>query len=127
MTWFQILTLIGIPTLGSLLVTYIFNAIINGKKAKESRMQEFATTVEKENYIIKKALQALLRDRLYELYYRCMEKGYATLTEKHNFENMYNQYHALGANGVMDNVRDDFINLPTPVELQHQRSSQEGE
>ena len=39
MTWFQILTLIGIPTLGSLLVTYIFNAIINGKKAK-ARMKK---------------------------------------------------------------------------------------
>lgn len=124
MTWYQILTLIGIPTLGSLIVTYIFNSVANSKKAKENRKQEFAEAMEKENAVIKKALQALLRDRLYERYFAAKEKGFATITQKHNFENMYQQYHALGVNGVMDNLYNEFMELPIPTHLDDNNNNQ---
>lgn len=124
MTWYQILTLIGIPTLGSLIVTYIFNSVANSKKAKENRKQEFAEAMEKENAVIKKALQALLRDRLYERYFAAKEKGFATITQKQNFENMYQQYHALGVNGVMDNLYNEFMELPIPTHLDDNNNNQ---
>lgn len=124
MTWYQILTLIGIPTLGSLIVTYIFNSVANSKKAKESRRKELSETMEKENAVIKKALQALLRDRLYERYFAAKEKGFATITQKHNFENMYQQYHALGVNGVMDNLYNEFMELPIPTHLDDNNNNQ---
>lgn len=57
-------------------------------------------------------VQALLRDRLYDLYYHYNEKGYAPLYAKENFENMYKQYHCLGKNGVMDELYKEFMNLP---------------
>ena len=57
-------------------------------------------------------LQALLRDRLYVLYTRCEEKGSASLDDRRNFINLYTQYHQLGANGVMDDVRSRFYRLP---------------
>ena len=63
-----------------------------------------------------KGIQALLRDRLYEIYFRCMSKGYATNVEKNNFENLYVQYHALGRNGVMDAYRKQLLELPTKIE-----------
>ena len=36
----------------------------------------------KKQHALVKGLQALLRDRLYEIYFRCMAKGYATNVEK---------------------------------------------
>ena len=58
-------------------------------------------------------VQALLRDRLYQAYDYHMERGYAPIPAKENFENMWTQYHKLGANGVMDGVHRDFMRLPT--------------
>lgn len=58
-------------------------------------------------------VQAMLRDRIYQLYRYCNEKGYASLAERENFENMYQQYHNLGANGVMDDYHKKFFELPT--------------
>ena len=63
---------------------------------------------------MKCGVQALLRHELYELYYRYYEDlGYAPVYVKEDFENMYSQYHQLGANGVMDGIRDEFQKLPT--------------
>ena len=57
-------------------------------------------------------MQALLRAEMINEYYKYMEKGYAPLYAKENFENCYKQYHELGANGVMDKLRDEFLGLP---------------
>ena len=57
-------------------------------------------------------LQALLRAEMINEYYKYMEKGYAPLHVKENFENCYKQYHELGANGFMDKLRDEFLGLP---------------
>ena len=63
-------------------------------------------------------IQALLRHNLYDLHHRyCEERGYAPLPVKEDFENMYKQYHALGANGVMDGIKDEFHALPTTKPL----------
>lgn len=63
-------------------------------------------------FAVKKGLQAVLRDRLYQTYNHYTEKGYAPMYARENFENMYQQYHSLGANGVMDDLHKDFFNLP---------------
>ena len=57
-------------------------------------------------------LQALLRAEMISDYYKYMEKGYAPLHVKENFENCYKQYHTLGANGFMDKLREEFLELP---------------
>lgn len=58
-----------------------------------------------------KGTQALLRDRLYHIYYKYKDLGYRTSHSTENFENIYTQYHTLGANGVMDDVRKNFYEL----------------
>lgn len=60
----------------------------------------------------KESLQSILRDRLYELYNLCLHKGFASLDERENFENMYQKYHNLGMNGVMDDIHEKFFRLP---------------
>lgn len=61
---------------------------------------------------IKKGIQALLRDRLIQGYKHYREKGYADEDDRANLENVYVQYHNLGANGVMDDLRTKFLSLP---------------
>lgn len=61
---------------------------------------------------VKKGVQALLRDRLIQGYKFYRTQGWADEDDRGNMENVYVQYHALGANGVMDNLRSRFLDLP---------------
>ena len=66
----------------------------------------------RENRAMKNGLQAILRDRLLQAFQYCRAQGHASPDERQNFENMYMQYHSLGGNGVMDDVRRKFFDLP---------------
>lgn len=61
---------------------------------------------------ISRGVQALLRDRLLQGYKFYRAQGYADEDDRDNLENVYLQYHALGQNGVMDNLRKRFLDLP---------------
>ena len=61
---------------------------------------------------VKKGVQALLRDRLLQGYKFYRVQGWADEDDRTNLENVYVQYHALGANGVMDDLRSKFLALP---------------
>ena len=71
---------------------------------------------------VKKGIQALLRDRLVQGYKFYAHQGYADVNDRSNMENVYIQYHALGANGVMDDLRKKFLALP--LEDPHQPAPQ---
>lgn len=74
------------------------------RRIKRERQHDKAT---------EKGIQALLRDRLIYQYDKYKDKGYAPIYARENFENLYTQYHNLGANGVMDDIREQFRQLPT--------------
>ena len=101
MTIYSWLCLFGVPAMISAIFAYVIKRI---------RKNDRETTA------VKYGIQALLRDRLYSLYSSCEVKGFASLPERDNFENMYKQYHSLGANGVMDDIRHKFLCLPLPKE-----------
>ena len=61
---------------------------------------------------VKKGVQALLRDRILQGYKFYRAQGWADENDRSNLENVYQQYHALGANGVMDDLRGKFLALP---------------
>ena len=61
---------------------------------------------------VKRGVQALLRDRLLQGYKYYRAQGWADEDDRTNLENVYQQYHALGANGVMDDLRTKFLALP---------------
>lgn len=86
------------------LVTFMIKQTANAKRQKQEQAEQLN--------IIKRGIQAFLRDRLLAVYEQCAKKGGATPQERDNFENLYMQYHTLGANGVMDNTRQQFLNLP---------------
>ena len=61
-------------------------------------------------------LQALLRAQMINDYNHYMEKGYAPIYARENFENVWKQYERLGGNGVMKDVRAKFLALPAVSE-----------
>ena len=101
MTLYQILSL----TFGSGLLITLFTGIWHKVKLNEKKTAS-----------VQLGVQALLRDRLYSTYLKYAEKGYAPLYARENFENMYKQYHILGANGVMDDIYHKFMALPLEKE-----------
>ncbi|MBR6165281.1 MAG: hypothetical protein IKQ45_05075 [Clostridia bacterium] len=93
MTLYNWLTLLGIP--GML-----------------AAMAAFVRVQLRQNRAVKDGLRAILRDRLLQSFQFCNRQGFADSDDRQNFENMYVQYHSLGGNGVMDDVRRKFFALP---------------
>lgn len=58
-------------------------------------------------------VQALLRAQLIADYDKYSDMGYAPIHARDNFENCYQKYHNLGKNGVMDDIHNKFLQLPT--------------
>jgi len=100
-TTVELLMLIGIPAFSSFIFQLIFNKITG--KFKKGRDDD-AT--------IKKGLQALLRDRLRSNYSCYKEQGSIDMADKENYDNLYQSYHTLGKNGVMDDMHEQIMDLP---------------
>lgn len=62
---------------------------------------------------IRLGVQALLRAQMIADYNKWGDRGYAPIYARQNFENCWQQYHNLGANGVMDDLHTKFLQLPT--------------
>ena len=62
---------------------------------------------------LKRGVQALLRAQMINDYNKWSERSYAPLYARQNFENLWVQYEALGENGVMADLHDKFLKLPT--------------
>ena len=98
MTIYQWLGFFGVDALLAALGAYIF------KRLKKNR----------EDYnALKMGMQALLRAQMISDYNKWEERGYAPIYARDNFENCWAQYHALGANGVMNGIHEKFMRLPT--------------
>lgn len=80
-----------------------------GTRAILARMKE----QEMRQKALEFGVQALLRDRMLHCYNKYIDAGYAPIYAKENYENMYQQYHELGGNGVMTHLHEEFMALPT--------------
>lgn len=67
----------------------------------------------KRHEALERGVQALLRDRLIEIHDEYCPIHQIPLHVKDNFDNLYQQYHALGKNGVMDSFHEEVMDLPT--------------
>ena len=98
MTILEILKYFGIPALAT-------GAMIAAVKFMLSQLKG-----------VRRGVQALLRAEMIDMFNHYQEKGNAPIYARENFENLWRQYHALGANGVMDDIRARFMRLPTEAE-----------
>ena len=78
-----------------------------GKRIKEN---------DKETKAVKLGVQAMLRAQMISEYNKAKDKGYAPIYAKDNFQNMWDNYHNLGANGVMDAIKDEYLAMPNRKE-----------
>lgn len=62
--------------------------------------------------LIKTGLQCCCRNDLDDIADKAEDQGYASKYNKDRFEQTYNTYHNLGANGVMDATREKLHKLP---------------
>ena len=62
---------------------------------------------------LKRGVQAMLRAQMVADYNRFTDKGWAPIYARENFENLWLQYERLGKNGVMQDIRQRFMALPT--------------
>lgn len=98
MTVYQLLCLLGVPTL-----------VIGGFKYLQTMTKKNAA----DNAAVKKGVQALLRSQMIADYNKWSEQEYAPIYARENFQNCWRQYHDLGENGVMDDLHEKFLELPT--------------
>ena len=98
MTAVQVLTLLGVPALAAAAAKAMLCEIRRQRKDTEA---------------VKAGMQALLRAQMIGDYNRYLAQGWAPIYARENFENCWQQYHRLGANGVMDDLRTKFLALPT--------------
>ena len=77
----------------------------------------------KDNIAVREGVQALLRAQMINDYNHYIEKGFAPIYARQNFENCYSRYHELGANGVMDDIHKKFTALPTEYKGAGRRST----
>lgn len=91
-------TEIIIAILGSTGLWTLINNIITCFKDKKS--------------IEKKALLALLHDKMYYLCQYFIDKGQITTDELENIEYLYRPYEALGGNGTCKRLYEEVLRLP---------------
>lgn len=105
MNWYQILALIGIPSIVTALLNHIERKAIREEKEQERKHDRTDA--------LALGVQALLRAQMIADYTQYSEKGYAPIYARENFENVWTQYENLGANGVMEDIHKKFLALPT--------------
>ena len=115
MTVYQWLCLLGIQGIITLVLSWVISKKLNTADAK-------AEQAKKETAAIAEGVKALLRDRLLQGYKHYIEKGWADMDDRANMENVWRQYHALGGNGDMNDLRRTFRHLPmaegsAPIEV----------
>lgn len=59
------------------------------------------------------SLLALMRIELMTNYRRVLEKGYYTIEEREIYHPLFEAYHNLGGDGIIDKTRDEIIDLPS--------------
>lgn len=103
----------ALTMLVGLIITAIFNGAINLPKKKKAEYNKR----EEDFRLLKKGIQALLKNDLKVRYDYWLDEGYAPEDAREDLEAEYRIYHSLGKNGVMDDRRNRFLAMPkNPLE-----------
>ena len=91
MTMYEMLCILGIPAILAGVLKVAFNKIRG----------------------VQLGVKALLRAQMISEYNKWEERGRAPIYARENFQNLWEQYHAIkGPNGVIDDIHDRFMALP---------------
>ena len=118
MNLYQWLCLLGIQGLITTIITLVITRKFNRAEKKADQAREKAEkaneTAEKVAKATSAGVKALLKDRLLQGYKHYInDVGYADEHDRNNMKELHAQYHALGGNGDMNDLRRTFRHLPT--------------
>jgi len=113
MEWYNILMLIGIPSIICVIFSSFWTKIMSRAEKRQKEEEEKEAKLENDLVLLKEANQAQLQAQLYEMGDRLKKQKYASMLEKTCYEKLYNSYHKLGQNGVMTDLYCDVMDLPT--------------
>lgn len=102
----------AITMLIGLTVTAAFNGVISLSKKHKDKDDKSEADLQ----LIKKGIQAILKNDLKVRYEYWLEEGYAPDDARDDLEAEYKVYHSLGKNGVMDGRRARFLSLPIEIQ-----------
>ena len=91
------LGILGIPSIFTMTVWCIKSCIHYTKQLK----------------VLAKAQQAQMRSQLLEQYHSYIKDGYISEEHMEDWENQYQAYHSLDANGILDSRRETLMKLPS--------------
>ena len=91
--------------------TQIIVAIL-GSTGLWTLINNIITYIKDKKSIEKKALLALLHDKMYYLCQHFINKGEITTDELENLEYLYKPYSALGGNGTCKRLYEEVLRLP---------------
>lgn len=97
----QFAAILGIPTIFAM-----FAWILKRIKGYSKQMR-----------VLMNAQQAQMRSQLLRDYYYYTRRGYVYEAELADWENQYQAYHSLGANGIMDKRRERLLELEVKEEI----------
>ena len=89
----------------------LFSGVLSALTFVIKKMSEDFKKEKLDQKSIRLGVQAILRDRLIQSYNHHMGLGYCPIHDRDNISNMYNQYHNLGENGVMDGLVDEIMKI----------------
>ncbi len=96
-----------------ILFGFLIFLVTGGYKKLSVRQKESATSQE----AIETGIQALLRDRIIQVYNHCVDKGFCPIYARDDVEALYKQYTALGGNGTTKTLLEKLLEMPTePLE-----------
>ena len=98
------------------IIAFLFQVIFN-KATKESK--EYKRYEENSRL----ALQALLRTELRRYGKIYLNQGWVDDADKDDYNNLYERYHNLGKNGVMDDMYNKVMRLPTTRNLSNNQTT----
>lgn len=97
----NILAILGFPSLFVLVSVTV------------KRMKKYSEQIK----ILMESQQAQMRSQLLKDYYTYRRRGFVYESELEDWENLYKNYHSLGANGIMDKRRETLMSLETRAEI----------
>lgn len=92
-----LLAILGIPSIFAMSAWCIKACILYGKQLK----------------VLMQAQQAQMRKELLKDYEFYIDGGWISNEHMEDWENRYQAYHLLGANGILDAKRDELLRLPS--------------
>ena len=106
-------TLIAVGVINLLMFPVIAWLIKRSLGQKLDHMDEKRDEAREQAEAERRLTIAMARSQLLENYERCMDKGFYTVDEREVYHELYDAYHKDGGNGIMTDLREKIVELPT--------------